>query len=687
MELKAPLTRSSYYWMLVSVIAVLLPHINNLPVSLLVGYTLCAFWRTMIHFNKAPIPKAWMKLILVISGLVMIRQGYDTIFGVDPAAAFLLLAFVFKFLESQRMRDALVVIFLGLFCLPIAFLFSQSMAMTLYVLVALIILITTLVKVAKSTDQASGSVDLKLVSHMLVLATPLMLVLFILVPRIAPLWSVPLASGQAKTGPSDSMSPGDIASLAKSDALAFRVEFDGDIPESKHLYWRGLVFSKFDGRTWRPSKTIRQQRHSATWGKGTKLDVVSQPNTTKTYHITLEPSSQSWLYALDYPVNSSGTVGLTSEYTLLAKQPVDKRRRYVMQSSSALVIDPILDPDVRSTNLKIPNTGNLRAKTFAVSLRNQVSSDQQFVDKILQEYRDNPFFYSLKPPRLGRDSIDEFIFKTRKGFCEHYAGSFVFLMRAAGVPARVVVGYQGGERSSDGNYLLIHQFDAHAWAEVWLVGRGWVRIDPTAHVAPERIEYGIEQATAYENTFLSDSPFSLLRYRDNQWLSQLRLKLDEIEYDWSRIVLGYNANRQSDFLKNYFGLVSREDKTRVLIVLIILFLVIVTVVFVRKEEGRKLNKSDQLYLKFCGLMEKHRMVRAAGEGAKDFSLRLIDRFPNEAKRIDTITQMYNYLNYGPVMKEPQRKRTLKRLSNEITGFRVSIRQLDGANVRTTIFEK
>ena len=242
-------------------------------------------------------------------------------------------------------------------------------------------------------------------------------------------------------------------------------------------------------------------------------------------------------------------------------------------------------------------------------------------------------------------------------------------MRAAGIPARVVVGYQGGEINTSGNYLLVHQFDAHAWAEVWLQNRGWVRVDPTAQVAPERIEQGIEEATAYENSFLSDSAFSLLRYRNNRWLSQLRLKLDEIEYDWNRWVLGYNAQRQSDFLKDYLGLVSSTSKTQLLSALFILFLAVVMVIFLRKEGSSNNNKCDQLYLKFCRLMEKRGMVRGTGEGATDFSLRLFDRFPGQEKNIRSITNLYNYLSYGPNIRDSQRNRILKKLDKEIAEFK------------------
>jgi transglutaminase-like putative cysteine protease len=643
-----------------------------LPIGLLGGYGFCLFWRTLIHYGKVKIPGSVVKLALIIIGLIIIRKGYQNLLGVNPAAAFLLLAFIFKFLEAQRIRDGLLVIFLGYFCLPITFLFSQSILMTLYVLIALTVLTTSLVKIVKPVDHASGRLDIKQVSQMFLLAVPLMLVLFLLVPRIGPLWSVPLPSGHAKTGPSDSMSPGDIASLAQSDELAFRVEFEGSIPNTKTLYWRGLVFSDFDGRTWRMGNSHDQQRRSAIWGhKNSLLDSLSASSDLQNYQITVEPSHQPWLYALDYPVTSSSTVGLTTEYTLLAKVLIDKRSRYEMKSSPSWITDPILDPAIRNNNLKIPDSGNTRAKQFAINKRSKSTSDQQFVDEILNYYHQQPFYYSLKPPRLGEHTIDEFIFETRKGFCEHYAGSFVFLMRAAGIPARVVAGYQGGEKSSEGDYLLVHQFDAHAWAEVWLPNRGWLRVDPTAQVAPERIEYGIEEATAYENSFLSDSPFSLLRYRNNRWLSQLRLKLDAIEYDWNRWVLGYNANRQADFLKSYFGLVSSEQKTKVLIGSVILFLIVVTAIFTRKEDGKKLQKCDQLYLKFCRLMDKRGIARGAGEGAKDYSLRLIDQFPSEANRISTITNLYTYLNYGPDMKGQDRKRILKRLSHEITGMRLS----------------
>ncbi|MDF1644234.1 MAG: DUF3488 and transglutaminase-like domain-containing protein [Pseudomonadales bacterium] len=672
MDIKAPLARSSYLWLLVCVLLILLPHISRLPISLLAGYGFCLIWRTLIHYGKAQMPHSLVKLALIVIGLIIIRKGYQNLLGVDPAAAFLLLAFIFKFLEAQRIRDGLLVIFLGYFCLPIAFLFSQSIVMTLYVLVALTALTTALVKIVKPVDQSSGWLDIKQVSQMFVSAVPLMLVLFLLVPRIGPLWSVPLPSGQAKTGPSDSMSPGDIASLAQSDGLAFRVEFEGSIPNTKTLYWRGLVFSDFDGRTWRMGNSHDQQRRSAIWGnKNSLLDNLPASLEIKKYQITFEPSHQPWLYALDYPVTSSSTVGLTAEYTLLAKGMINKRSRYEMKSSPSWITDPILDPAIRNHNLKIPDSGNTRAKQFAIKTRLKSTSDQQFVDEILNYYHRQPFYYSLKPPRLGEHSIDEFIFDTRKGFCEHYAGSFVFLMRAAGIPARVVAGYQGGEKSSEGDYLLVHQFDAHAWAEVWLPNRGWVRVDPTAQVAPERIEFGIEEATAYENSFLSDSPFSLLRYRNNRWLSQLRLKLDAIEYDWNRWVLGYNANRQSDFLKRYFGLVSSEQKTRVLIGSVILFLIVVTIFFTRKENVKKSQKCDQLYLKFCKLMDKRGVARGAGEGARDYSLRLIGRFPSEANRISTITNLYSYLNYGPDMKDQERKRILKRLGHEITAIRLS----------------
>ena len=564
---KDPLARSSTLWLLACVTAVLTPHLSRLPIGLLVCCVVSLVWRVLIHYGRASTPPGWMKLLLVSVGIFAIRQGYQNLLGVEPAAAFLLLAFVFKFLESQRIRDALVVIFLGYFCLPIAFLFSQTIVMTVYVLFALSIITIALVKVVKPNDKAKRWSDVRQVNLMLLSAAPLMLVLFILVPRVGPLWSVPLPSGQARTGPSDSMSPGDIASLAKSDELAFRVKFDGVIPNTRTLYWRGLVFSDFDGRTWRPTRpTIRQQREANWSGSKNLSEQISDQSTIQRYRITFEPSFQPWLYALDYPVVSNAAIGLTKEYTLLAKESLDKRKQYSMESASTHIIDPILDFEARQENLDLPEKGNEKSKRFATNTRLKSATDQEFVDEILTYFNKKPFYYSLKPPQLGSESIDEFIFETRKGFCEHYAGSFVFLMRAAGIPARVVAGYQGGEKSSEGDYLLVHQFDAHAWAEVWLPNRGWVRVDPTAQVAPERIEYGIEEATAYENSFLSGSPFSLLRYRNNRWLSQLRLKLDAIEYDWNRWVLGYNANRQSDFLKSYFGLVSSEQKTRVLIV-------------------------------------------------------------------------------------------------------------------------
>ncbi|MBV1915102.1 MAG: DUF3488 and transglutaminase-like domain-containing protein [Pseudomonadales bacterium] len=664
----AALPRSSFLWLLISVGAVLLPHVNRMPTGLLIGYGLCMVWRTLVHYGKAKMPHGLVKLLLVIAGTLIIRQGYQNLLGVDPAAAFLLLTFVFKFLEMQRVRDGLLIIFLGYFCLPITFLFSQTMVMTIYVFVALVVLTTTLVKVTKTSDQAGATIDLKQVTVMLLSALPLMLVLFVLVPRIGPLWSVPLPSGQSKTGPSDSMSPGDIASLAKSDELAFRVRFDGAIPDTRELYWRGLVFSNFDGRTWRPEGTPFQQQKNASWARNSAHEEMEESLDIH-YQVTFEPSYQPWLYALDYPLTSGSGIGLTPQYTLLNKVSVDQRKHYNLVSSPRLMIDSVLDPASRKRNLLIPRAGNSRAKKFAIEQRNKASSDQQFVTDILTYYRQKPFYYSLKPPRLGPDSIDEFMFDTRKGFCEHYAGSFTYIMRAAGIPARVVVGYQGGEINHSGNYLLVHQFDAHAWAEVWLQDRGWVRIDPTGQVAPERIEQGIEEATAYENSFLSDSTFSLLRYRDNLWLSQLRLKLDAIEYDWNRWVLGYNAKRQSDFLKDYLGLVSSASKTQLLTGLVTLFLIALMVVFLRKERIKITDRCDQLYFRFCRLMETRGVARGAAEGATDFSQRLVERFSAQEQSIRNITRMYNYLSYGPDINPHQRSRILKKLEQEIAALK------------------
>jgi protein-glutamine gamma-glutamyltransferase len=321
---------------------------------------------------------------------------------------------------------------------------------------------------------------------MLAFAAPVALVMFLLFPRVpGPFWALPSRSAAGLTGLSDEMSPGMISQLIQSDEIAFRVSFEGPEPPQSALYWRGPVLERFDGSTWRdlerlPQLSPRMQLRGPSFR----------------YRITLEPHGRAWLLALDFPARwSDRDAMLTNEFQLVSRRPIDSAHALEIESWPEASPEPELSPLLRMRNLQQPEGRNPRSTELAIALRAAAGSDAAFVDAVLRHFREQPFVYTLQPPLLGSvHPVDEFMFRTRRGFCEHYASAFTLMARAAGVPARVVTGYQGGEVNPISNRLVVRQSDAHAWSEVWLEGRGWTRVDPTGAVAPNRIELSLGDA-------------------------------------------------------------------------------------------------------------------------------------------------------------------------------------------------
>jgi transglutaminase-like putative cysteine protease len=463
-------------------------------------------------------------------------------------------------------------------------------------------------------------------------ATPVMLVLFLLFPRIqGPLWALPHPSGGGLTGLSDTMAPGSVSSLSLSDAVAFRVEFRSPPPDPSKLYWRGPVMWDFDGRTWRAGDS-RPLRSRSVRLQGGSIDYV----------VTLEPHDHRWLFAIDLPAERPEAATITQELELLATQPVRSRLRYAMSSYPEAVFGLDEDAAALQEATVLPDTFNPRAVALAASWRAQTSDPRALVERALALFNEQPFFYTLVPPELGIHSVDEFLFGSRRGFCEHFASSFVVLMRAAGVPARVVTGYQGGQFNTVGGYMIVRQSDAHAWAEVWFEDSGWVRVDPTAAVSPQRIERGI--AAALPDT----DPLPLLARADTTWIRGLRFGVDMMTYGWNQWVLSYSQERQLAMLSGLTGqTLSWRGVSIMLILGTIGVVALLAVVTLRRRPPPDIDPAAIAWDTLSRKLARAGLSRNPQEGPLDYVTRVTQALPaGPADAVRAIGSLYTRLRYG-----------------------------------------
>ncbi len=555
----------AYYWVLIAQVIVILPHAAHLPLWL-IGFALVSIIaqlpRIKAKFKKLTHLKRVyqsMQMLGFLLGLVGLWVTYNTAFGLDMGVAFLVLCLISKLWELYKRRDAYVVLNLSLFVLASLFLMDQGIVTTVEVIIGAVIVLLAFIAL-NDDGNTRGDGRLRTLGVLGIGALPLLVVLFLFFPRLPPLWSVQLSGQQASTGVSDSMSPGDFANLGQSTELAFRVEFAVKRPPQQQLYWRGLVFSNFDGVTWRPSPQQREWQPAPQMPNWIANALATVPDEVKIapnrYQIILEPTQQNWLFGLDYPFAQQQDISITSNFTLRKDQPVTQQLRYDVLQFAPMRIDPVLSDESRRLNLALPSSGNPQARLLAQQLFAQSDSDPvRYMQAIERWINQTNFRYTLSPPRLNTNRIDEFLFDTRAGFCEHYSSSFTFMLRAAGIPARVVAGYQGGEPSRNGNVWEVRQMDAHAWTEVWLDGQGWVRVDPTAFVAPERVEQGMDALTqARGAAMFGEGAGAQISYQQYQMLQTLRRLSDQASYYWQKDVVGYDQDKQADSLLKWFNI-------------------------------------------------------------------------------------------------------------------------------------
>ncbi|MGS0741567.1 transglutaminase TgpA family protein [Glaciimonas sp. GG7] len=654
-----PRDKSDTLLLLIACVMVLLPHVAHLPVWTSITCGLLLAWRGVITWRGDRLPPLGILLSLALLTFFGVYATAHTLLGREAGVTMLALLLTLKLLEMHARRDVFVVLFLSFFLVLTTFFYSQTIPTALFIIATVIALLT-----AQLSFQFTGAIPplrrrLRMGALILALAAPLTLVLFLLFPRIqGPLWGVPDQTLGAQTGMSDSMAPGTISQLAQSDDIAFRIKFIDPVPASLQRYWRGAVLTNFDGRTWtrKPASmqsTLASNTHLASLKSGT---LIRQ-------QITMEASGQRWLFALETPqlaptltTNPPSQSHINSDRELLSDRPVGERIRYDVISvidTHGLYAQASETVPVLQQALTLPAGSNPRAAALAMTLRSQASSDAEVVDKVLHFFRTENFSYTLEPPLLdvlSRNSVDEFLFSTQAGFCEHYAGAFVVLMRSAHIPARVVTGYLGGEMNPVDHFMTVRQSDAHAWAEVWLSQYGWVRVDPTAAVAPERINKSLSRILPRPALGgLINLPAS-----PDGWLGTLqivRVNWDAINNSWNQWVLNYTPERQKSLLESLgIGQLDWRMLTALMIALGSLGLALVSLPLLVVRN--KIAPLDKVYSAFCKRMARLHMTRQIHEGASAYRQRLCATdstlTPEAKSAIADFLQTYETLRYGPI---------------------------------------
>lgn len=636
--------RNSLAWLLLAQAVILAPHVVHVPLWIWGVWLFVVFWRWQIFRGAWGFPGWAVKLVLVASSSAGLYLVYRGSFGVQTMVGLLIVGFILKLIEMRKRGDLLLLCHLGYFVIATQFLFFSNVFAALYGLFSLTVLSATLLASHQSLDQHRFWRTLRLTGVLVLQAVPLMLLLFLIAPRVGPLWAVPMNTSAAKTGMSDTMSPGDISQLSRSTELVFRATFEGAAPPQAELYWRGLVFSHFDGRRWSQSNA-QISRYNINWpeqGRADWRDELLYQGNEYRYQVIIEPTQQSWMFSLTAPHQWGDDAGLSQELSLQRQRPITQRIQYWVTSSLDFRYQPgQLEDWQRRQALQLPAGSNPRTRTLAEQWQREADSEDALIRRVLQHYNAS-FRYTLQPPLLGEESVDEFLWETQSGFCEHFASSFVFFMRAAGIPARVVVGYQGGEYNPLENYYAVRQREAHAWAEVWLPERGWVRVDPTAAVAPERIEQGVDFSLDEEDVQLLDNSF----VSDISLLNTLRLRWEGFNYLWSRWVLGYNAETQGSLFERWLGGV---DIWRIALFVLVsgaLILGAIMLFLLWGQRRRYRYPADRYYQRYCSKLARLGFSRQSGEAPRDFAQRVIRLRPDLSKPINSITELYEWASYA-----------------------------------------
>lgn len=667
-------------WLAALVMLAQMPHYLYLPwwVSL-AGATLVvlgvARWRHPDMRWLTLLTNGWSLTLAAAIAVVLIKAHYGYFIGRDPCVAFLFLLVSCKFAESRSIKDATLLICLSAFLLSTRYFYSQSLISGIVTVPAVLAIGGAFYVIRQKKPTSSLTEPLAITGKLLLQGLPIAALLFVIFPRLpGPLWSLPHDSA-ATTGLSDSMTLGSISELSQSGAVAFRVDFDTPVPNAQSLYWRGPVLSQFDGRTWSQNnlQSLSSQQSLNFLPKSDKRyllnpDASATPPVTQ-YTVTLEPHQRHWLFALDVPaslpVNDAGTQArLSHDFQLLSATPVSDTLRY---QQTSFLQDRYYDtqPPGRvdgqvSGQVSGPVSGkNQRTHQFARQLRQQYPDDTDLANAMLRWFAEEPYFYTLRPTLAGDNPVDEFLFDSLRGFCEHYAAAFTVVMRAAGIPARIVTGYQGGEMN--GEYMIVRQSDAHAWAEVW-IDNAWRRYDPTAAVAPSRVEAGIGAALP------SDEPLPTLARFDTSWLRAAHLRWDSVNYQWQQWVVDFNTGKQ----QNLWRKLGFPNPSPLHVALVVIGAAALWSLLLLRGQWswrplRRRPPEDRLWERWLRHLQLSGLEKLSHEGPQDLGQRAAKVWPMHQNSILSITSALVTLRYSSPIPVARNRlvTTLKRDLNSL----------------------
>jgi transglutaminase-like putative cysteine protease len=625
------LNRKTQMLLLSSIAFVVAPHVLHLPIWVTLTVLGVGVWKWYAQQHAWPMPNALIRMGVTTACVIGIFISYGIPFGRDPGVALLIIMVTLKLLELRRHRDALLTVFLCYFLVITNFLYSQSMAMAVYMVSVVWLITLTLIVLSHPGKRLPLLNAGKLATTLLVQSVPLVIILFILVPRIPnPFWGISSGSAAGSTGMSDQMSPGSVSNLIRSEEVAFRVKFKDQLPQPHNRYWRGPVLWQYDGKTWSPGPPSTSNQNVQVHALGPPIE----------YEVTLEPHDNRWLFALDMAGSVPAIGQVTPDFQLLANKPVKNTIRYALKSYPQYRIGTLLSAKQRHRALQIPPRLNPKTRQLAASWHAKGLSDSEIIMQALTMFRTEPFIYTLQPPVLGTNAVDDFLFNTRRGFCEHYASAMAFLMRAAGIPTRIITGYQGGELNPLGEYMLVRQSDAHAWVEIWQPGEGWQRVDPTGAVAPERVEIGIDAAIPAEERLQS------MLGTNNAYMHSLHLLWDGINFQWNQWVVGYDFKRQQRFLSALgFDNISWQELAIGLFIGLGMVILFIAIFIIHRQTLHMEDPVVKKYLKFCAKLARIGITRHANEGPVAFACRVESQRPDLAPQVRLITDLYVGLRY------------------------------------------
>jgi transglutaminase-like putative cysteine protease len=585
-------------------------------------------------------------------------------------------SYVLKAFELKARSDFYQLLLLGLFILASSLIFRQDLSFSMITVALLVINLAVLLQFFSA--HKSFTTNIKVIVILLAQSTILAIVLFLVFPRLSPFWQVPQAKS-AEIGLSDTVKPGDIANLTRSTKLAFRADFGQQkIPDYSQLYWRAMVLEDYDGRQWSRKKTVgtRQYKGVRSIEKSVEKSILTDASKTGilplNYQVTVKPSFQKYLFSLAPAVAVGKKNGIVTQadYTFTNAKIITQAKSYQLTSYLTAPLAVELSLKSKQINLSYPVGSNPRLEQLALQLQHNYVDVKARAQAILSLINKGQYAYTLQPPLLKNNSLDQFFFDTQAGFCVHYASAFTFLMRASGVPARMVTGYLGGEfngfvdaqKSITTGHLSIYQYDAHAWAEIWVAGKGWIRIDPTSAVDPQRVNSGWSSDLLQEQSALNNELLSLYQMKNNAWLSAIRLQFDALDYQWTRWVIGFSTKQQLNLFNNWFGkMVSWKLALIMAISLVVSMVTLMLFLHLLNRSKRTqfpLAKWQVIYHKALGVLAKQGLNKPVAMTVNDFSKKVREQCPELAIVFTRLSESYNCLCYKDLSLNEQNIITL-----------------------------